>query len=119
MNYEIHYLPFAGYDDDDNPEPEREMDNKMALDDHTPTAEEFDDLWVKQTEGELDGDAVESDEEALSQLWTAYNRGPDGYHPEMDDKEMRSLSKNDIVILDGTASLCASFGWEELEGLSD
>jgi len=115
MEYEIHYLPFVGTDENGDPLPAREMDHKMAIDDHTPTQEEFEDLWEKQTEGTLDSEDVDSHEDALSQLWRAYNRAPDGYHPEMDEKEMRSLSKNDIVIINGTPYLCASVGWEEVE----
>lgn len=113
MNYEIHYLPYAGYDDDGNPAPEREMDNRIALDDHVPKPEEIDDLWEKQTEGELDTDDTD---EALSALWEAYNRTGHNDHPDLDVKEMRSLSANDIVVLDGQAYLCARIGWEEIEG---
>ena len=119
MKYEIYYLPFAGYDDDGNPEPAREMDNKMALDDHTPTQEEFDDLWEKQVEGGLNDDELEDEDEALRILWEVYNRTGSNDHPDLDEKEMRSLSKHDIVILDGTAYLCARWGWDELEALSD
>lgn len=115
MHYEIYYLPFAGMDDDGNPEPEREMSHKMELDDHTPTPEEIADLWVKQTEGKLNEDGMESDEDALGQLWQAYNRGGGGHHPEMDEKEMRSMSKNDIVVLGGTGYLIEDVGWSEIE----
>lgn len=114
MQYELHYLPFAGLDEDGNPEPEREMGHRIAIDDHTPTPEEVDDLWVKQTEGELED--VDDDDEALRRVWAAYNRGSGSAHlHEMDEKEMRSLSVNDIVILDGTAYRCARVGWEEIE----
>lgn len=117
MHYELHYLPFAGTDADGNPEPEREMGHKLDLDDHTPTQDEFDALWIKQTEGDLEGIDGHSDQEILSALWDLYNRSANGYHQEMDDKEMRSLSKNDIVVVDGTAYLCREMGWEELAHL--
>lgn len=111
MTYEIRHLPAAGYDDDGNPEPEREMDNKIALDDHEPTGDEINSLWEKQTEGEIE---AESKEEALSQLWNAYDRSPAGYNREMDEKEMRSLRVNDIIVLNSTVYLCESIGWKEI-----
>lgn len=110
MNYEIYYL---SRDNDGY----REMDNKMALDDYTPDRDDWADLWEKQTEGSVE---AESEEEALSNLWEAYNRSPSGYAAEMDDKEMRSMQKNDIVILNGTVYLCARMGWDEIgEGWGD
>lgn len=111
MKYEIHYLPFAGMDDDDNPKPAREMRNRMELDDHTPTDAEVADLWEKQTEGNVKDD---DPEKVLNGLSRAYNRGPDGYAKEMDEKEMRSLSAGDIIVLDGEKYIAAAFGWEKL-----
>lgn len=117
MNYEIRYLPDAGYDDDGNPEPEREMDNKIALGDYEPSGSEIDDLWVQAVEGEIE---AESEEEALNKLWPLYNRGSGQARlKEMEEAEMPSLSVNDIVIIDSTVFLCARIGWKEIGLMSD
>lgn len=117
MNYEIRQLPAAGYDDDGNPEPEREMDNKIALDDYEPSGSEINDLWVHAVEGEIE---AESHDDALKKLWPLYNRGSGQARlKEMEEAEMPSLSVNDIVIIDSTVYLCASIGWKEIGLMSD
>lgn len=109
MNYEIRHL---SRDNDGY----REMDNKMALDDYEPTGDEIDSLWEKMAEGEIE---AESEEEALSQLWDAYERSPTGYAAEMDEKEMRSMQVNDIIILNSTVYLCDSRGFSEIGLMTD
>lgn len=92
------------------------MDNKITLDDYTPSGDEIDSLWEKMAEGEIEAD---SDDEALSELWDAYDRSPTGYVAEMDEKEMRSMQTNDIIILNSTVYLCMPIGWEEIGIMSD
>jgi len=114
-SYEIHQLPAAGYDDDGNPMPAREMDNRMALDDYVPNGEDIRNVWEHAVGGSID---AESHKAALNKLWPLFNRGSgQSLMEKMDEAEMPSLSKNDVVVLDGTAYLCAAFGWEELEGV--
>lgn len=112
MNYSIHYLPSAGYDDDGNPKPAREMDNRIALDDYSPSDEDVEEVWVHAVDGEIDAD---SPEEALNALWPLYNRGSGQARlAEMDEAEMPSLSVNDVVYLNGEGYICERMGWGEL-----
>lgn len=161
MKAEIFHLPYAGYKDEENrePEPDASMRNKLQLDNHTPTQAEFDDLWEKVGEEEVDADSADA---ALGAAWERWNAGSgkesvafarrecedcdavftgerdDGFvdlslrqaNAENHHKETmvepggphevgpgtRSLSTGDIVVVDGTAYLCVSIGWSELEG---
>lgn len=160
MNVEIHHLPYAGNDENGEPEPAREMRMKLELDDHTPSQAEFDDLWEKVGEEEVPADSAD---DALRMAWERWNAGSGResvafarreckdcdavFTGERDDGSVdlslrqanaenhhketmvepggphevgpgtRSLSTGDIVVVDGTAYLCDTIGWSELEGV--
>mgnify|MGYP006286877909 CR=1 FL=1 len=74
MNVEIYHLPYAGYEDEENrkPAPAREMRMKVEMDDHEPSQAEFDDLWEKAGEEEIEAD---SPEDAIRMAWERWNAG--------------------------------------------
>ena len=105
MNAQIYYTEYGNTE-------ARDLRHDVSYNDKEPSQEEFESMYEHVGSQEVNSD---NHNEILNAIWQAWNRGSGGESEAFINAETRSLSVADVVVIEDTAYLCVSFGWEEID----
>lgn len=111
MTVRVHYL---NWDECERGDRADVLHHEVSAEESVPTEEDLDECY-RELDVDLEAEGA-GDAESLNIIFDRLNRTPTGYSDQLDDLEERSMSSGDVIELDGTAYMCAPFGWEEVGG---